>query len=105
MLNSEAENVNIRVVATLVIVAHLEESLGSAEVLLQGLQCSTVEAKLQLAILEAQIVGKSAARGDSANLVQVLALTTSCNKLNTDRDLAIAVVVNLSLVFISNIPR
>jgi hypothetical protein len=34
VLNSKAEDMNIRVVATLVIVAHLEKGLGCSEVLL-----------------------------------------------------------------------
>lgn len=97
MLNSEAEDMNIRVIAALIIVAHLEKGLGCSEVLLQGLECSTVKRELELTILKAHLIIKSAARSDSANLVQVLALTSGCNKLNTDCDLAIAAIVNLSL--------
>lgn len=97
MLNSEAEDMNIRVVATLIIVAHLEKGPVRSEVLLQGLECSTVKRELERTTLKAHLIMKSAARRDSANLVQVLALTPGCNKLNTDRDLAIAVIVNLSL--------
>lgn len=88
---------NVRVVATLIIVAHLEKGPVRSEVLLQGLECSTVKRELERTTLKAQLIMKSGARGDSANLVQVLALTPGCNKLNTDRDLAIAVIVNLSL--------
>lgn len=65
--------------------------------MLEGLEASSVERELELAILEAHLVVESGVLGDGANLVQVLTLTASGDVFNTDGDLTVAVVVNLGL--------
>lgn len=69
MLNSEAENVNPRVIATLIIVAHLKKGPVCGEVLVKGLESSSVERELEVATLKAYLIMKSAARRDGANIV------------------------------------
>lgn len=88
---------NLTVITALVVVAHLEEGVGRSKVLLQCLECSAIERELEVTILEAHLVMESGAVRDRANLVQVLALTAGGHKLDTDRDLATAAVVDLSL--------
>lgn len=64
MLNSEAENVNLSVVGTLVIVTHLKEGPGRAEVLLQGFEWCAVKRELKRVVLVTQLVVESAARSN-----------------------------------------
>lgn len=94
---------DVRVVAALVVVAHLEEGLVCGEVLLQGLEFATVEREVELAILKAHFIVETRARLDFADLVQVLTMTTSGDKLNTNGNLSIAVVVDLSLGLLVNL--
>lgn len=69
MLNRETVDVNGGVVLALVVVAHLEKGPVSLKVLLEGLEGSTVEGELKVAILKAHLVVESGFGRDSANLV------------------------------------
>lgn len=91
---------NARVVAALVVVAHLEKGSVGVEILLEGLEVATVERKLEVALLKAHLVVETATGRDVANLVQVLTMAARSDKLNANSDLAIAVVVNLGLVLL-----
>lgn len=97
MLDIKTKNVNVRVIATLVIVAHLEKCPVGGEILLQGLESSTVERELEVAILETHLVMESAAWRDTSNLVQVLALASFRSIRNADGNLAIPIVVDFGL--------
>lgn len=97
VLDSETENVNIRVIATLVVVAHLEEGPVSGEVLLQGLHRAAVESELKVSVLEAHLIVEAGSGGNVADLVEVLTLTASSHVLDADSNVTVAVVVYLGL--------
>lgn len=96
MLNGETEDVDLSVVGALVIVAHLEEGLWSVEVLLQGLECSTIKRELKSVVLIAQLIVESGTRSDRADWVQVLAFTAGCDHLNTNSNLT-TMIIHLGL--------